>query len=199
MAFDKIPRPSSGSGKVEIIDGIEFPGLGSGGFGPNDFLFIGSDGDDFDLIGGTGHDELEGEAGNDKLLGGDGNDRVEGDDGEDDLDGQDGTDILEGGAGNDILRAGYGHDELTGGTGDDTFGFYALGHFHVKDFSIGEDQLFFDAEKIGVNDLSELVGYITNIDQRSDGVTVEFGPNASIELVGVNLADISADMVVFHL
>ena len=52
MAFDKIPRPSSGSGKVEIIDGIEFPGLGSGGFGPNDFLFIGSDGDDFDLIGG---------------------------------------------------------------------------------------------------------------------------------------------------
>lgn len=199
MAVTKVVRPSLGSGTFEEIDGIRFDGLGSAGFGSNDFLFIGTSGDDFDLIGGSGHDEIEGEDGNDILAGGKGNDRLEGDSGDDDLDGQDGTDILEGGAGNDILRAGIGHDELTGGTGNDTFGFYALGHYHVKDFSIGEDRLFFDAEKIGVNNISELVGHITHTDQRSDGVTIEFGPNASIELVGINLADISADMVIFHL
>lgn len=199
MSFEKIVRSSVGSGTVEIIDGIEFPGLGSAGFGPNDFLFIGTDGDDLETIGSPGHDEFEGEAGNDIIAGGDGNDRLKGDAGDDDLDGQGGTDILEGGAGNDILRAGSGHDELTGGTGNDTFGFYGLGHYHVEDFTMGEDRLFFDASKIGVDNVSDLVKYITHIDQRSDGVTVEFGPDASIELVGVNLADISADMVVFHL
>ena len=141
--------------------------------------------------------------GNDTLIGGAGNDFLDWDPnsqgGNDDLDGGYGNDLLYGGIGNDILRAGYNHDTLNGGTGNDTFGFYALGHFQVSDFTIGEDHLFFDSSKIGVSNLHDLVGYITNINQKSDGVIVEFGANASIELVGVNLNQITADMVVFTL
>lgn len=199
MAFEKIQRPNFGSGSIDIIDGIEFVGLGSAGFGENDFLYIGTSGDDSDLIGGPGHDEIEGEGGNDILRGGEGNDILEGDAGDDDLDGQQGTEILEGGSGNDILRGGFGHDQMFGGTGNDTFGFYALGFFRVHDFTLGEDRLFFDAEQTGIDSIEDVVSLITNIDQRSDGVTVEFGPNAWIDLVGINLNDITADMVVFSL
>ena len=38
MAVTKIPRPSTGSGNIKFIDGIGFPGLGSGGFSESDLL-----------------------------------------------------------------------------------------------------------------------------------------------------------------
>ncbi len=201
MATTKVTRPSQGSSTFDSIDGISFPGLGSGGFGPNDFLIVGDDADNFDLIGEIGHDEIEGEAGNDRLLGGDGNDTLEGDAGDDDLDGQAGTDILRGGDGNDILRAGDGHDLMTGGAGSDTFGFYGVGIYHVNDFTIGEDRFFFDAEKIGVDNVVDLVGAITDVATTVNGVNVIFGGGiASIELVGMtNLDSITAEMVVFSL
>ena len=155
------------------------------------------------IVGNDAGNILDGGNGNDTLIGGAGNDFLDWDPnsqgGNDDLDGGYGNDLLYGGIGNDILRAGYNHDTLNGGTGNDTFGFYALGHFQVSDFTIGEDHLFFDSSKIGVSNLHDLVGYITNINQKSDGVIVEFGANASIELVGVNLNQITADMVVFTL
>ncbi|MEQ1779132.1 MAG: M10 family metallopeptidase [Nitrosomonas sp.] len=140
--------------------------------------------------GGSGNDTLVGNDADNNLIGGDGND---------DHDGGYGNDQLVGGTGNDILRAGYGYDTLIGGSGNDTFGFYALGHFQASDFTVGEDRLFFDSSKIGVSNLHDLVGYITNVNQKSDGVTVEFGPNASIELVGINLNEITASMIVFAL
>lgn len=200
MAIIREPRPNlSNSGNIfEIIDGIQFLGFGSGGFGEDDLLFIGDELDNF-IAGGIGHDEIEGGDGNDTLLGGGNNDTLDGDAGNDDLNGQEGTDKLFGGVGNDILRAGYGHDQMTGGSGNDTFGFYALGHFRVKDFTIGEDRLFFDSEILGIDSVEQLVSFITDIDQRTDGVTVEFGPDASIDLVGINLANITADMIVFNL
>jgi len=119
--------------------------------------------------------------------------------GDDSLDGGAGDDQLVGGIGNDILRAGYNHDTLNGGVGNDTFGFYALGHFQISDFASSEDRLFFDSSKIGVSNLHDFVGYITNINQDSDGVAIEFGVNASIELVGINLNQIIADTIVFTL
>ena len=198
MAVSTQPRPNlSNSGNIfEIIDGIQFLGFGSGGFNENDLLIIGDETDNV-LEGGSGHDEIEGEAGNDTLTGGDGNDTLDGDAGNDDLDGGLGTDKLFGGAGDDILRAGHGRDQLTGGSENDTFGFYALGHFRVTDFTIGQDRLFFDSEKIGINSLEQLAPLITNINQRADGVKVEFGSEASIDLIGINLNDITADMIVF--
>ena len=68
------------------------------------------------------------------------------------------------------------------------------------EFTASEDRLRFDTEKTGVQDLENLVQLITRIEQRADGATVEFLDNAtSIELVGVNLADITPDMIIFSL
>lgn len=185
-----------------VIDDDGFAGFGSGGFDEDDLLIIGDEVDNI-LAGGIGHDSIEGEDGNDTINGGDGNDFLGGGAGDDILDGQGGNgekekDKLFGDAGNDILRAGYGFDELTGGSGNDIFETYAVGHFTFKDFTIGEDSLLFDTEKTGVQDLEHLLQLITRIEQRDDGATVEFLDNAvSIELVGVNLADITPEMVIF--
>jgi Ca2+-binding RTX toxin-like protein len=140
-----------------------------------------------------------GGSGNDVIIGNDADNTLNGGGGDDDLDGGEGSDMLWGGNGNDILRAGYGNDVLNGGAGNDTFGFYALGHFQVSDFTRGEDRFFFDAEKIGVSNLNDLISDITNINQKPAGVDIEFGPNASIELIGINFNEITANMVIFAL
>ena len=212
MSVIKTQRPSQGSGTFKEIDGIRFDGLGSAGFGPNDFLFIGTDGDDFDLIGGSGNDEIEGEGGNDILREGLGNGILRGGDGNDDLDGQVGTELLFGGNGDDILRAGGSapqpgqvgdYDRLNGGAGHDTFGFYGVGHFEITDFTLGEDRLFFDSTTLGVHDVGTLVSFITKITPPtvSDGYVVEFvGGAATIELLGgVNPSSITAEMIDFTL
>ncbi|GJL76700.1 MAG TPA: hemolysin expression modulating protein [Nitrosomonas sp.] len=199
MAVEIIPRPNIGSsGIIEIIDGIEFEGFGSGGFGEDDFLYIGDALDNF-IQGDFGNDELEGNNGNDTLKGGAGNDIVDGDSGNDDLDGQGGTDKLFGGPGDDILRAGDGHDQLYGGPGNDTFGFYNLGHFRIHDFTPGEDRLFFDTASVGIDSLEKLVPFVTAVDQSDGDLMIEFGPNLSIDIVGVQLGDLSPDMIVFQL
>lgn len=199
MAVEVINRPNIGSsGLIEIIDGIEFEGFGSGGFGEDDFLHIGDELDNF-IQAGFGNDELEGNDGNDELKGGDGNDTVDGDAGNDDLDGQGGTDKLFGGPGDDILRAGDGHDQMFGGSGNDTFGFYGLGFFRIHDFAPGEDRLFFDTAQVGIDSLEKLAPFVTDVDQRDDGVTIEFGTNLSIDLVGIQLNELTPDMIVFQL
>lgn len=195
-------RPNIGS-SGNIDDG-GFAGFGSGGFDEDDLLIFGDELDNV-IEGKIGHDEIEGGGGNDTITGGEGNDFLGGGAGDDDLDGQGGPGTLEkdklfGDAGNDILRAGYGFDELTGGSGSDIFEVYQLGHFSIKDFSISEDRLLFDTAKTGVRNLDDLVQLVTRVDQRADGVTVEFLDNAvSIELVGINLADITPDMILFGL
>ncbi len=196
------PRPNVGNSG--IIDDGGFEGFGSGGFDDEDLRFIG-DGEDNSLKGGIGHDEIEGREGNDTITGGEGNDTLGGGPGDDIIDGQGGggekeKDKLFGDAGNDILRAGFGFDELTGGTGNDIFETYALGHFTFTDFIVGEDRLLFDTEKTGVRDFENLAQLVSQIDQRADGVTVGFLDNAvSIELVGIDLANITPDMIIFSL
>lgn len=202
MTITTTPRPNVGSSG--IIDDGGFEGFGSGGFDEDDLLIIGDELDNI-LTGEVGHDKIEGEDGNDTITGGEGNDSLGGGAGDDILDGQGGggekeKDKLFGDAGNDILRAGFGFDELTGGSGNDIFETYAVGHFKFMDFTIGEDRLLFDTEKTGVQDLDHLLGLITRIEQRANGATVEFLDNAvSIELVGIDLADFTPDMVIFSL
>lgn len=200
MAVVTTPRPNIGSsGLIQIIDGIEFEGFGSGGFDEDDLLIIGDEVDNV-IAGGIGNDFIEGNEGNDILTGGDGNDTIGGGEGNDDLDGQGGTDKLFGDAGDDIIRAGDGHDRMTGGSGNDTFGFDGAGHFLVNDFTIGEDRLFFDSEKLGINSLEQLVSVITNLEQDGDGTRIEFVDNAaSITLVGVDVNDLTSDMIIFTL
>lgn len=212
-------RQNLGSGSIKFIDGFPFDGLGSAGFDDDDLLIVSDEADDL-LQGGSGHDEIEGGAGNDILRGGDGNGILKGDEGNDDLDGQEGTEKLFGGAGDDILRAGGSKpviievkpsgqkeriqgdfDRLTGGDGNDTFGFYGYGSFEITDFTVGQDRLFFDSEILGIHSLDELMAYITGFDdQGNNGFTAIFLDGAaSIELVGVNINTITADMIVFTL
>lgn len=212
MAVETVPRPNLGSGAIKFIDGIGFDGIGSAGFDDNDLLIIGDELDNI-LEGGAGHDEIDGGAGNDTITGGAGNGILNGGDGDDIIDGQEGTERLFGGNGNDILLAGGSvpvslvapgagdFDRLNGGAGNDTFGFYGVGNFEIADFTIGEDRLFFDSAKLGITQVSELLPHITNfVDKGDDGFTAEFlGGAAYIELVGVNLNSITADMIVFTL
>ncbi|MCP5246123.1 MAG: hemolysin expression modulating protein [Burkholderiales bacterium] len=199
MTVEIINRPNvSSSGIVEIIDGIEIEGFGSGGFGKDDFLYIGDGLDNF-IEASFGNDELEGNDGNDTLKGGAGNDIIDGDSGNDDLDGQGGTDKLFGGSGDDILRAGGGHDQLSGGLGNDTFGFYNLGFFRVNDFTPGEDRLFFDTAAIGIDSLDKLVPFVTAVKQSEESLKIEFGSNLWIDLVGIQLSELSPDMIVFEI
>ena len=128
-----------------------------------------------------------------------GDDDLTGTSGTDDLDGGRGNDRLSGGDGDDVLRAGFGNDDLSGGRGSDVFGFYALGHFVVRDFKPNEDRLFFDAAKTGIDDLDELKQSITGFEQTTDGAVVHFGSEASITLVGINLNDLTGDMILFNL
>lgn len=218
MAITTTTRPNLGSGSIKFIDGIPFEGIGSAGFDSNDLLIIGDDLDNLDLLGGDGHDEIEGGNGNDILREGLGNGILNGGDGNDDLDGGPGTEKLFGGAGDDILRAGGNapqpgqtgdYDRLNGGVGNDTFGFYGVGHFQIADFTLGEDRLFFDSSILGINNVEQLFSYITNITDHGvinptsnlSSFTVDFGPTASIELIGVGVtpSSITAEMIVFNL
>ena len=200
MAIVTTPRPNLGSsGLIQIIDGIEFEGFGSGGFDEDDLLILGDEVDNV-IEGGIGHDLIEGNGGDDIITGGDGNDAIGGGEGNDDLNGQAGTDKLFGDAGDDILRANDGHDRMTGGSGNDTFGFEGEGHFQVNDFTMGEDRLFFDSEKLGINSMEQLVSVITRVEQNVDSTRIEFMDNAtSITLIGVDVNDITADMIIFTL
>lgn len=104
------------------------------------------------LWGGDGNDTISGGYGNDELYAGSGVDQAMGDDGADKLYGGAGMDSLYGGAGNDSLTAsddgdvlygGAGRDLLDGGAGHDHFVFATgSGIDNVKDFTVGQDQIF---------------------------------------------------------
>lgn len=150
------------------------------------------------MDGGDGNDQIRGNDGNDVLTGGLGNDVLAGGSGDDILDGGYGNDSLIGELGNDTLRAGFGLDDLTGGEDNDIFSFYAAGYFTVRDFDKLSDLLVFESETTGLNNIKELLVVITAIEDKSEGVTVDFVGNiASITLIGLHLGDLSVDMVGF--
>ena len=172
----------------------------------NNDHFHGGDGDN-NLDGGGGDDGLDGGHGNDAIIGGLGNDTLDGGEGDDNLDGgegddhlygEEGSDTLIGGVGDDTLHAGLDQDDLTGGEGSDRFSFYATGDFTVQDFDTAADKIVFESESTGINDLDTLLSSISNIEEATEGVVVHFVDDiASITLVGLQVADLSTDMVEF--
>ncbi|HEX8911095.1 MAG TPA: calcium-binding protein [Humisphaera sp.] len=91
-----------------------------GGSG-DDHLF-GQDGEDT-ILGDVGMDEIDGGKGDDHLLGNGGADRIVGGDGNDLIEGGGNNDTLLGGKGNDEIRGDDGEDLIVGGRGnDDLFG-----------------------------------------------------------------------------
>ena len=108
-----------------------------------------------------------------------------------------GTDNLNAGAGNDIIIGLTGNDVLTGGTGDDKFIFTrGSGGDTITDFKAG----------VGTDDVIELRGYgFTSLAdvravsiQNGANVVINLGQGANVlTLVGVQLADLSADDFIF--
>lgn len=100
---------------------------------------------------------------------------------------------ITGGSGNDTLVGGGGNDTLTGGLGDDIFGFSALGHVTITDFDVAHDTLAFSST--GITSVADLAALVTGVSQTSEGVTFNFGHDASITLVGVSAAEITSDLI----
>lgn len=153
-------------------------------------LLRGGNGDDL-LEGGAGLDELFGGNGNDDLVGGADHDLLKGGRGDDVLLGGDGHDELFGGSGQDILVGGAGSDVMVGGRGSDTFAFdAAFGDDLIKDFRTGPnldvaDVLDFSGTGLSYLDLT--------IEDTGNSTLITAGDLGTVELSGVNAADLSVD------
>ncbi|OYU31999.1 MAG: hypothetical protein CFE39_05395 [Comamonadaceae bacterium PBBC2] len=102
-----------------------------------------------------------------------------------------------GGAGRDTILGGGGTDTITGGSGADVFGFSKLsGNMIITDFQVGVDKLGFGGT---ITSVSDLAPKFTGLTQNADGVTLSFGSDASITLVGVSVEQLSLDMLKFGL
>ena len=119
------------------------------------------------LLGYESNDTLAGQDGNDTLYGRGGNDNLDGGTNNDQLYGEVGNDSLIGGRGADTLYGGVGNDTLTGGLGND----YLSGDAgsDTYQFSIGDGQ-----------------------DTISNYVYQDTGATDTIQLVGINPADVTA-------
>lgn len=141
----------------------------------------GGDGRDT-LLGGDESDVLKGNAGVDRLSGGAGKDRISGGSGGDTLSGNDGNDTLDGGGGNDTL---------TGGKGADRFVFAPNGGQDViTDWTDGSDVLDLTEWEFGA------FREVRQVAQEVDGgVALDFGPKASLTVLGLSLSDFGASDV----
>ncbi|MER2511230.1 MAG: hypothetical protein ABTQ25_02205 [Nitrosomonas ureae] len=102
---------------------------------------------------------------------------------------------ITGGAGNDTIIGGGGNDTLIGGGGDDVIGFNGLGNYTVE--VDGADDLAFQFD--GINTLNDLLPFITGVSEADGNVTYEFlNGEATITLVGLTAAEVTADMVIFN-
>lgn len=123
---------------------------------------------------------------------------AQGGNGNDYLIANDADNFLSGRAGDDVLLARGGRDYLMGGEGNDIFGFDAKGDFYLYDFNLKEDKFFFDPA-IGYGDIKDLVSGIADIRQYSTFAVVEFGNGMEIGLNGIQVNEITADMILFSL
>lgn len=104
---------------------------------------------------------------------------------------------LTGGDGDDTLIANGGNDTLQGGAGKDIFAINAAGHYTITDFKPGQDLLTFPIQ--GIDSIEELLPFVSKVEQTFTGLSIQFGPNLSITLVGVSASQLTADMIRFSL
>jgi Ca2+-binding RTX toxin-like protein len=101
---------------------------------------------------------------------------------------------ISGGFGADTLVGGGGSDTLVGGYGSDKFGFVGGGTISVGDFSKSQgDKLAI--QLTGVTTNAQLINAVSAIQDTPTGMSVTFGSFGTITLVGVKIADITADMI----
>lgn len=96
---------------------------------------------------------------------------------------------------NDDFIAVRGGENCRGGQGADKFVFREADHLRIEDFHHDEgDRLVFDTG-LGLTSKEHLASFITDLRFEADNLIVDFGPNISITLVGVNEDQISFDDV----
>jgi Ca2+-binding RTX toxin-like protein len=101
---------------------------------------------------------------------------------------------ISGAFGADTLVGGGGSDTLVGGYGADQFGFVGGGTTIVGDFNKGQgDKLAI--QLTGVTTNAQLINAVSAIQDTPTGMSVTFGSFGTITLVGVKIADITADMI----
>jgi Ca2+-binding RTX toxin-like protein len=169
----------------------------------NDSL-LGGEGDDY-LNGGLHDDRLYGDVGSDSLYGGDGHDLLNGGTGDDVLVGGAGDDSLVGGAGDNLMRGEAGNDLFVLGTGSNyvTTGegrdvvrvLEKLGVATVSDFDLDFDKLALDVADAKPPSVEDLIdqGRLT-ISGDAGHTFLQFG-GATIDLLGVALADFTTDSI----
>jgi Ca2+-binding RTX toxin-like protein len=108
--------------------------------------------------------------------------------------GDNGNQVISGGFGADTLVGGGGNDTLVGGFGSDNFVLKGgNSSVFVGDFSKSQgDKLVFQHE--GLTSIDQLVNAVSAIQDTSTGMTVSFGNELTITLVGVKIADITSDL-----
>lgn len=171
----------------------------SGGLSPSDvggdFLY-GGRGNDY-IYGNIGDDVLRGNRDHDIMAGRDGVDRMYGGGGNDFLDGEAGDDFLLGENGNDVFHSGTGNDRMTGGAGADTFEMdYLMGYDTILDFEVGVDSIDLSAFT-GPDDFATFADVTAAASDRSSGVRIDLANDATLLLVGVTEAQLSAGDFIF--
>lgn len=101
--------------------------------------------------------------------------------------------FITGSTGNDTLVGGGGQDTLAGGAGNDVFGFNKTGHYTIEDFVEGTDSLAFQFGN--VTSVTELVSFLTEVENSGGNTTFHFGADASITLVGITATDLAGDLL----
>ena len=137
------------------------------------------------LVGGNGAQTLTGGGEEDTLTGGNARDI---------LIGAGGNDVLSGNNGADSLNGGAGNDRLTGGNGPDAFVFDpGFGQDVIADFTINTDKIEID-NAVFANFAALQASASTNA---SGNTVISFDASNTIELIGVNVNQLSANDFVF--
>ena len=88
-----------------------------------------------------------------------------------------------------------GGDDSRGGLGADQFVIREASHLRIEDFSSDEGDLLVFDTGYGLASKAHLATFITDIRNNGQDFIVDFGPNVSITLVGVQPGQISVDDV----
>ena len=92
--------------------------------------------------------------------------------------------------GSDFIAVREGEDSY-GGKGEDSFVIREAGHLLIADFNPREDGYIIFDTGLGLTSVAQLADYVTNIDYDDQSLIVDFGPDVSITLLGVQPNTIS--------
>lgn len=144
----------------------------------NDFVFFDSAGGE--IFGGEGNDIIFVSGGSCEIYGGTGDDR-----------------IVVNGLGTNLVVGGGGDDSMVAGAGDDTFLFdLSSGNDTIAGFGRNGSRDVIDLQSIAqISDYTDLLANHVIVEE--DSLVISAGENFSLELYGISLDDLGAEMFLF--